>query len=167
LLLNLASRNLNFVGWGLDANSWMCSAARERISSLHLEKRIRVFVGDCRELKHSLPAAVASKVSVIVAASVMNEFFSEAVTKAVECLADIRATLPGRTMIIADYYGHWNHVAKPKEMALHNFIQVISGQGVPPANLSVWKQIYRAAGCRFVHAVQVQNSPYFMHILKL
>ncbi len=167
LLLNLASRNHDFAGWGLDSNTWMCSAARKRIASLGLGRRIGIFRGDCRDLKRALPASVVNNVSVIIAASVINEFFAEGITKAVEFLTDIRATLPGRTMIIADYYGYWNSAAKSKEMALHNFIQVISGQGVPPADLSGWKKIYQGAGCHFIHAVQLQSSPYFIHILKL
>jgi SAM-dependent methyltransferase len=169
LLLNLASRNADFAGWGLDSNAWMCAAARKRIASLRMGKRIGIFQGDCRDLRRSLPASVVTNVSVIIAASVMNEFFAEGITKAVECLAGISATFPGQTMLIADYYGDGKNTGRSssKKMALHNFIQIVSGQGVPPANLSGWKKIYQGAGCHFIHAVQLQDSPYFIHILKL
>lgn len=169
LLLNLAGRDREFVGWGLDMNKWMCAAARKRIASLGVTRRVRIFQGDCRDLKHSIPGSVIARVSAVTAGSLINEFFAAGVTKAVECLAGIRAMFPGRTMLIADYYGQLGVARRPRsrEVALHDFIQVISGQGVPPANLSTWKKIYRQAGCDFIHAVGVQDSPFFIHILKL
>ena len=77
--------------------------------------------------------------------------------------------LPGRALLVSDYYGclgqrdgRWF----PKT-ALHDFVQVISGQGVPPPNLESWQAIYADAGCGLVHALEDDNASGFIHIVRL
>jgi SAM-dependent methyltransferase len=169
LLLNLAIRRPDFVGWGLDVNPWMCAAARKRIASKHATRRIAIFEGDCRNLQRALPSSVIAKVRTITSASLINEFFSGGPDKAVAWLGDVKAIFPGRTMLIADYCGEQGARTKrgSPEIALHDFIQIISGQGVPPGNRTLWKNIYKRAHCDLVHSLEFRDSPFFIHILRL
>jgi len=169
LLLNLAIRRRDFVGWGLDVNPWMCAVARERIACKRATSRIAIFRGDCHRLKYSLPRSVIAKVSTITAANLVNEFFSRGPDQAVAWLEDVKAAFPGRTMLIADYCGELGNRSKRRspEVALHDFIQVVSGQGVPPGNRTGWQNIYNRAHCNLVHSIELRDSSFFIHILRL
>jgi hypothetical protein len=50
---------------------------------------------------------------------------------------------------------------------LHDYAQLISGQGVPPAGLDEWKAIYSEAGCRLAHVIEDRATPLFVHIVLL
>ncbi len=88
---------------------------------------------------------------------------------AVAWLAGLGKALPGRPMLIEDYYGR---LAGKKGEAhgptlLHDYVQLISGQGIPPAGLSEWRKIYAAAGCRLIHVTEDTSSTRFIHIVVL
>jgi hypothetical protein len=72
-------------------------------------------------------------------------------------------------LLIGDYYGQLGHRRPPRShtLAMHDFAQVISGQGIPPPDLASWKQIYRAARCSLVHVIQDHEASFFVHLLKL
>jgi hypothetical protein len=169
MLVNLAIRNPEFVGWGVDANPWMYAAARKRLRSARVASRVKVFKGDCRRVQCVLPARVCKSVRTICAASVANEFFAGGDTLAVEWLAGLKASFAERILLIADYYSGAEKAAgqSSRKMTLHNFIQTISGQGSPPANLKLWKGIYRSAGCQLLHVIELSDSPFFVHMLRL
>ena len=85
-------------------------------------------------------------------------------------LASLKSAFPGRTLLISDYYGgHPGGGQKPRkpDIALHDFAQLISGQGIPPPNLKAWRKIYHMADCAMVHAVEDRASSFFAHILRL
>lgn len=169
LLVNLALRNTAFCGWGLDQNPWMCTAARKRLSTAGLNRRVRIFAGDARRLENSIPAQVRERVTVVCAASLANEFFLQDGEQAVVWLSKLKELFPGRTLLVADYYGadrRGGHSAPP-EIALHNFVQAASGQGVPPGSLAGWRKIYKAARCKLVYVLGIDRTPYFIHLLRL
>jgi hypothetical protein len=147
----------------------MCAAARKSIARMRSASRIAIFEGDCRNLHHTLPRAVIAKVRTISAANLVNEFFYRGPRKAVAWLADLKALFPGRTMLIADYYGELGVSKKRRspETILHDFVQAISGQGVPPGNRKSWKDIYDGAHCNLVHDFEIRDSSFFLHILRL
>jgi hypothetical protein len=168
LLANLAMRDLKFVGWGLDANPWMCAEARKRIVSARAMRRVKVFEGDCRMVERSVPARIRKGVRAICSVSVANEFFGKGVESAVQWLAGLKAEFPGRVMLLGDYYGRpGKRDTRSREVQLHDFVQTISGQGVPPANLRAWKKIYQSARCQLCYAFHFKNSPFFVHLLHL
>lgn len=169
MLCSLAASITQFVGWGLDVNPLMCAEARKRVGSLGSLSSIKILKGDCFNPKNAIPPSIISHVLTITAASVANEFFGEGTQTAVKWLANLKRTFHGRTLLIADYYGRLGHGRKPwpREIVLHDFVQVISGQGVPPPNLSAWKKIYRASGCAFIHAIEDRKATCFIHVLKL
>jgi SAM-dependent methyltransferase len=168
LLHDLAVRVPKFVGWGLDINPVMCAAARKRVRSVRAAVPIKIIRGDCYDPKSTVPAAIARQVRTITAASVANEFFGAGTDAAVAWLANLKKAFPGRILLIGDYYGRLGHRKNPpRHIALHDFVQVISGQGVPPPTLAAWRKIYRAAGVALVHAIEDRGASCFVHLIKL
>lgn len=169
LLVNLATRASAFTGWGLDQNPWMCKAARKRISAAGLGRRVKILAGDARRLESSVPAHIRKRVNVVCAASLANELFREDGKQAVGWLREVKKLFPGRTLLVADYYGAARGAAPagPPEIALHNFVQAVSGQGIPPASLAGWRRIYKAACCTLVYVLEIECTPYFIHVLRL
>jgi hypothetical protein len=57
-------------------------------------------------------------------------------------------------LLVADYYGLVRSGERigPQEIALHNFVQAVSGQGVPPGSIAGWQQVYNAARCKLLVA---------------
>ena len=166
MLFDLFTRVPGFIGWGVDINPSMCAAARKHTAGA---RHISIFRGDCRDLERAIPAPLVAQVRTITASNLANEFFANGTTTAVAWLSDLKARFPGRTLLIADYYGSLGTRREPwsQHLALHDFVQVISGQGVPPTNLNGWKKIYRAARCILIHAFEDRNATLFVHILKL
>lgn len=169
LLLELARRDPSFRGWGLDASRHMCATARARIRAARLGRRVRVIHGDCRVLRRSLPRNVRADIRTVTAANVVNELFGRGHGEAVAWLRDLRSLLPGRPLLIADYYGRLGRGHGPLRghTALHDYVQLISGQGVPPAGVGEWRTIYRAAGCRLVHIIEDTATTRFIHLVRL
>ena len=169
MLIDLGNRDPQFLGWGLDSNRWMCSAARAAVRSAHLKERIRIFEGDCRQLAECLPRSIRGSVRTITASSVANEFFRSGTKAIVEWLLSVKEMFPGRVLVLADYYGQLGTTKRSsqRELCLQDFVQVASGQGVPPSSLAVWRGIYRAAKCTLIHVVEDRDATSFIHILRL
>jgi hypothetical protein len=72
-----------------------------------------------------------------------------------------------------DYYGKLTRLKrvglKYRHTQVHDLIQVLTAQGVPPRNLEGWTSIYRRAGCLFEHAYEgdSQGIEWFVHVVKL
>jgi SAM-dependent methyltransferase len=169
LLLELAGQDPGFVGWGMDLNPAMCREARARIRAARLGKRVHVLEGDCGNLNDELPAKVSAQVRAVTACQVANEMFTDGHTRAIAWLRDMRNALPGRPLLIADYYGQLGQKKRRlhRETLLHDYAQLISGQGVPPASAAEWRSIYARAGCLLVHIIEDKATTRFIHILRL
>jgi SAM-dependent methyltransferase len=169
LLLQLAQNDPQFVGWGLETNLAMYKAARAAIREAGVGKRITVLQGDSTDLRAALPADVRSSVQTVTACQVVNEMFGTSPLRAVTWLHSIRETLPGRPFLISDYYGRLGSQTpgQLRETLLHDYAQLISGQGVPPATLAEWRRIYADAGCRLVHVIEDRRTTRFIHIIVL
>lgn len=169
LLLELARQGSDFVGWGIDLNPAMCKVARERIRAARLGKRLHVLRGDCQNLSSVLPTRVSALVGAVTACNVANEMFTDGHSRAIAWLRDMRKVLPGRPLLIVDYYGRLGHQKgrHSRETLLHDYAQLISGQGVPPASAAEWRSIYKRAGCQLVHIIEDKATTRFIHILRL
>lgn len=169
LLLELAKSDPGFIGWGVDISPSMHEIAIRRIRALGLEKRLAIFLGDCANLADIVSPEVAKQVQTIVASSLLNEFFAVNSARAIAWLKALKEDYPGRNLLITDYYGCLGQRQPPwpRMTALHDFVQVISGQGVPPANLAKWQEIYAAAGCDLVHVVEDNEASCFVHFIRL
>ena len=84
-------------------------------------------------------------------------------------LQTLRTLYPERTFLVADYYGRLgcSDPPWPRTTLLHDFAQIISGQGIPPCDRLIWTDIYDAAGCTLIHTIEDKNATFFIHIVKL
>jgi SAM-dependent methyltransferase len=169
LLLQLAAEDSKFAGWGIELNSALCRAARSRIRAARLERRVHVFEGDSRHLRSVLPPEVRDNIRSVTACQVANEMFRAGTGRVVAWLRGIRKMLPGRPLLISDYYGRLGTDTKGqrRQTLLHDFAQLISGQGIPPTRLSDWRAIYADAGCRLAHVIEDKATTRFIHVLVL
>jgi SAM-dependent methyltransferase len=169
MLIGLALEDPQFTGWGVEVNPTTCQAARANIRHARVGGRVRVIRGDARRIASALPAEVLGRVRAVSASQLANEMFATGPSGAVSWLRRLRRVLPGRLCVIADYYGRLGSRIRPvhRETLLHDYAQLISGQGVPPANVKAWQAIYREAGCRLVHVLEDKRTTLFVHLLVL
>jgi hypothetical protein len=95
--------------------------------------------------------------------------FAGGSTAAIGWLRRLRKTLPRRPFLIADYYGRLER-RKGRlsgSTALHDHVQLISRQGLPPADGAEWRAIHSHAGCRPVHIIEDRTTIRFIPILRL
>ena len=169
LLAELTRRVRRFRGWGLDSNPAMCVLARKRLKMAPGASPVRIFRGDSRRPDAAIPASVARHVRTLTAASLANEFFRSGNREVERWLARLKAIFPGRTLLIGDYYGQlgYGRPLRSHILAMHDFAQAISGQGVPPPDRASWKTIYCNARCSLIHVVEDEDATFFVHLLKL
>jgi hypothetical protein len=167
--VHLAEEDARFVGWGLELSPAMRRAARLAIRAAGMGKRIKIIAGDYRDLEGVLPAEVRLSIRTVTASHVVNEMFGSGVSGVMSWLEALRRTLPDRPLLISDYYGRLgsNAVGHRRGTLLHDYVQLISGQGVPPASLVEWREIYARAGCRLAHVIEDRMTTQFIHIVVL
>jgi SAM-dependent methyltransferase len=164
LLAKLAGRDPAFHGHGVDANPGMIDVARARDLPAG---RVRFTVGDVTDPQTCVPDDVRAATEVVVASSLLNEFFGTS-GAAAGWLRLLGGAFPGRLLIVVDYYGVLGHSAQPPpHLALHDWIQLISAQGVPPPDLDGWQSVYREADCQLLHAIQDSKTRVFIHLVRL
>jgi SAM-dependent methyltransferase len=168
LLSALADETPTFRGWGVDSNPRMVRAARKRLREAGAAARVTILEGDCFELARSVPAAILDEVRTILASQVANELFRGGGAAFVGWLARLKAALPGRILIISDYYGRLHPECGEADgfTLLHDFCQLISGQGVPPAGQPEWARLYAEAGCDLRAVIDDDSATRFVHILR-
>jgi SAM-dependent methyltransferase len=169
LLVHLALHDAGFLGWGVESNPAMCRIARGRIRKARVGKRITLLQGDSTALRTVLSPEARASIQAVVARQVANEFFGRGTSRVVTWLRGLRRVLPGRPMLLADYYGRLGGSLRgiQRETILHDYAQVISGQGIPPSSLREWEAIYAKAGCRLIHVLEDRHTTRFIHIVVL
>jgi SAM-dependent methyltransferase len=170
LLVELAVQNTRFAGWGVEVNRAMCRVARKRIRAAGVGNRVRVLEGDCTDLASVLRKNLRASIGAVTACNVANEMFAEGHAQAIVWLRGIRKILPGRPLLIADYYGRLGSKRNrrpSRKTLLHDYVQLISGQGVPPASAAEWRSIYWRAKCGLVHIIEDKATTRFIHIVRL
>jgi hypothetical protein len=173
LLAELCGADPLFRAWGIDESAAMCKVARERIACAHLSKRIRIIHADARSLDTYLRPQVRQRIAALQSKGLFNELFRYSNKGAIKYLEKLKAWFPGRLLFIVDYYGkltrHQNVAPKYRHTLIHDLIQVITAQGIPPADLAGWIEVYDAAGCSVEHAFegQSQGIEWFVHLVRL
>jgi hypothetical protein len=151
----------------------MCRIARARIAEAGLTDRLSVIEGDVRRLGELLPDALRDEVEVLHGASLLNQFFHGGDGVAVAFLTELRCLFPGRVLLAVDYYGRLGRVPNPEPYPIptmiHDIAQALSGQGVPPAHVESWFELYQQAGAQLVHSFEGNQHGllWFVHIVKL
>jgi SAM-dependent methyltransferase len=170
LLVQLARRDHGCVGWGVDANPEMCAAARSLVAAKSLDDIVTIIEADAL-FPEQLRAAVDPRIRCVVATSVLNGLWSgdPARPNVSEWLSGVAEILPGRAVIIADYFGRLGQVPPPWPLrtALHDLVQGLSGQGVPPPDHDGWRDQYRRAGAQLLHMIEDEKRTFFVHLLRL
>jgi SAM-dependent methyltransferase len=168
LLVQLAKLDPEFRGIGVEASGSMCAMARRHVRKHSLRSRIEILHHDAR-LVEDLPDATA-----LHAASLMNEMFKDGPSEAIEFLRRLKRRFGGRNIWLVDYYGRLGNgrvksVRAVPHVLLHDLVQILSGQGMPPPDIKAWRSIYRAANCslREVHEFSEAGLDWFVHRLRL
>lgn len=167
LLVEVAASNPVFLGWGLERNPAMRRRARARLAEAGLGRRVRVLAGDAFSPEAAIPEALRPRVAAVSASQLANELFGAGDEAAVRWLAALRACLPGRTLLLADYYGRLGTGPAGRETLLHDYAQLLAGQGVPPPDREAWSAIYTRAGCRLAGVLEDRATTRFVHIVAL
>jgi len=158
-----------FQGVGVDANPDMIRRAQQRLRAGGVdEEHVRLYVGNICDLSSVVPDDVLKTVKAVVAASVLNEFCQPDAEPLVHLLSQIREALPGRVLVVADYYGALGYPVDRNPLhLLHDWIQLISSQGIPPPDLAAWEVIYRRASCTIVNSIENAERGTFIHLVRL
>src|SRR5262249_40863313 len=145
----------------------LCRIARARVRDAELASRIRIIHGDVRRLRASLPMRLRDRITGVTACQVANEMFRSGGSAAVAWLRAIRRVLPGRWVLVNDYYGRLGAGSRraDRHTLLHDYAQIISGQGTPPPTLRGWQATYRQAGYRLVHVIEDRATTQFIHVI--
>ncbi len=169
LLRALAVADPGVAGVGIDASPVMCRTGRRRARAAGVARRVRIVQGDARYPERVIDAHDRKRVETILARDFVNELCRDGGKAAVAWLRRIRRLFPGCVLVIADYYGCLGSAQPPghPHILLHDFVQVISGQGIPPGDLDGWCAFYEAADCRLAHVIEDDDSTRFVHFLKL
>jgi SAM-dependent methyltransferase len=173
MLTELCRGNSYFRGWGIDESAPMCKAARKRIVKAGLGKRVQIVHGDARTLGRHFNARVRGGIDALQSKGLFNELFRRGNTEAVAYLGKLKQWFPGKILFVVDYYGKLTRLKTVRReyqhTLIHDLIQFLSAQGVPPANRKGWSQIYRAAGCLLEHCCEGDNQgvEWFVHIVRL
>lgn len=168
LLVALAQSDLDFRGWGVEARRPMLARARATVREAGVAAQVRLLKGDARDPSSAVPVAVAASTQAVVASQFVNELFGAGPAAAVAWMRALRGLLPGRWLVVADYAGRLGspQMASPRTL-VHDHAQLLSGQGVPPANRRDWAALYAAAGVRLVHVIEDVSSTRFIHLVAL
>lgn len=173
VLTELGAASSTFIGWGVDESANMCRVARARIARLGMSDRIRIIHADARSLASHLPTKDRRGIECLQSKGLFNELFRNGDEGAVAYLKVLKRLFPGRLLFIVDYYGKLTRVRETRgehlHTLLHDLIQMITAQGVPPSDLSGWVKVYRAAGCSIEHAYEgsSQGIEWFVHLVRL
>jgi SAM-dependent methyltransferase len=175
LLAELATHNPEFTGYGIDRSVAMCRLARRRVREVGAVGRVSIVCSDVRLVGSCIVSKKRDQVDALHAGSLFNEFV-KAPTKqacAVQLLTKLRELFPSRILLVCDYYGQLNRKSVDaracRQTLLHDLIQALSGQGIPPPDLAGWKAIYSAAGCEVLRSYDGESSGmrWFYHIVRL
>jgi SAM-dependent methyltransferase len=173
LLRELGRIHPGFCGWGIDASPDMCRVARARVSEEALASRICILEGDARQTAKLLTPKIRRKIMAIFCKGLINEMFRSAGDEAILFLSLLRRSFPDKVLIVVDYYGKLTHVSPilsvHRHTMLHDLIQSVSAQGVPPPDREGWFRLYYSAGCTVEQAYEAESEGirWFVHVVKL
>jgi SAM-dependent methyltransferase len=167
-LVALALANPDLSALGIDANPAAADAALTFAASLGVADRVEIGCGDGLALLAG--RADLAGFQIVLAASVLNALWAQDLLVA-GFLRQLGGLLPGRIMVISDYYSHLgrpSHQATPRTL-IHDLAQLLSGQGVPPPDRVRWQKAYQAAGAELIEVMEAAGDGIdrFIHLIKL
>ena len=152
---------------GIDANPAVVASARELVRKRQLDDRVCILEGEALEVLADVQSA---GVQMILASSFLNAFWSTPDDASV-FLRRLSALLPGRLLIVSDYYSQLGpRCAQASTRTLiHDLVQVVSGQGLPPPDVDEWARVYAQAGAEMLYVFEAPGDGLnrFVHLIKL
>ena len=174
LLVEIAARRPDFTGIGMDANPSVVAAARDYVARRGFAERIRIVCGDALEAARDLSGEDRAAVDAIAAVSVANAYAAGYAGRTIDdFLRRLQALFPNRIVFLSDYYGRLGAVRDEPERfqrtLVHDVAQVVSAQGVPPADADAWGAIYERTACTLVavYEGETEGIRRFLHIVQL
>jgi SAM-dependent methyltransferase len=173
LLVELASRDPDFHGFGVDRSTDMCRLAAERVRQTGLGDAIRILHAEVEDVGAYADLANSRPLDALHCKSLLNEFFEKSSERAVRLLESLRLSFGGRLLFVADYYGRltWDEPVDDAyaHTLVHDVAQLLSGQGVPPPSLAGWHELYARAGTSLLHAYEgdADGIAWFIHVIRL
>jgi hypothetical protein len=138
----------------------MIELAEELIERAGLGSRVHVVQSDLADVAAGRFIVDQPTVEAICLRNVLNSMFRSGASAVVECLKGMKSVYPRAYVIVVDYYGRLN-TEQPKEEDVatlsQDIVQLLSGQGIPPAHPEDWDSIYDAAGLKCVDR-HISNS---------
>ena len=148
VLRALASQDPEVCGLAVDCDTSMTDLARELVQAQQLTERIAVAEASLSELAEHRPKG-HPPFDVLVLRSVLNETFARKGEPA-RILARLAATHSGARLVVCEYLSQLGTPAGREcgavQTLTHDLVQMLSGQGLPPAALEGWDDIYNTAG---------------------
>ena len=173
LLTGLCQQDTSFRGWGIDENPTICRLARQKVLKAGLNNRIRIVCGDAQDIGTHFDGRIRNSVECLHSKDLLNELFGHGDLHAVRYLKRLKRYFSGKLLFVVDYYGKLTrapYVArKYRHTLIHDLIQALSSQGIPPPDLKGWMRVYESAGCHLQHAYEGddQGIEWFVHVLRL
>ena len=172
LLVQFCKVNKLNRGIGIDQNPWLCKIAGQLVKKTRIMKRARIINGNVTKFDKLLSATELNTIGAVFGASIFNEFFRKP-AELIGLLKKLNRHFAGKFLVISDYYGCLDTAKADKKAFQHNYIhdlmQILTGQGLPPKNSSQWNTYYRQAGCNLAYVYEGTENGIncFIHIVKL
>ncbi len=154
---------------GIDSNPAVVAQARRLVQSRGFADRIRIVHGDALD---ALTGISLDGVQVVLASSFLNAFWREPGDASAR-LRRLSGLLPGRLLVVSDYYSHLGAGAgvdrgSPRTL-IHDLVQAVSGQGVPPSSVDAWAGAYSGADAELLHVFEATGDGIdrFVHLVRL
>jgi SAM-dependent methyltransferase len=158
-------------GFGVDINAGMIAEALRRAKDYQDVDRLKFAVSDSFEFKRVFGQSAVDTIDAVCAASWLNEYFQRGDEGAIRSLKKIKSLLPGRRLYLLDYYSSLGVPESETRTAtgLHDIVQVLTGQGLPPACLEEWCKLYSASEMEVVEVFHGESLGirWFIHVLQM
>lgn len=172
LLAALARRRPDVRGIGVDANAEMVRLARRSIAAQRLDRRIRIVHSGIGRLARVVARRERMTIDAVCAVSVANEFFAS--DNGIDrFIGRLRKLFPARLLFLSDYY---SRLGRPRAAAdgfartiVHDVAQLLSGQGLPPADLRQWQAVYARNRVTLLQSCACVDDGvrWFIHVVRL
>jgi len=170
VLRELAKRSAVCSGWAVDSSENMVKLARHMVRCQGLENQISVHQCSIDDVLSGLHKSILSA-KVVVLRGVLNSFCSPTPHAMIPVLQELASRFPNSYIVVSDYYSCLETSSDPDFLPsmTQDIVQLLSGQGIPPSDESLWDSLYREAGlllCKRVINSTVPGIRQFVDILK-
>jgi hypothetical protein len=132
-----------------------------------------VIEANVRRLHMGLRKSELERITGLHANSLLNEFFRRGPREAARFVTYLKRWFPGKPAVFVDYYGRLGTTKRdPAGYAhtlLHDLVQALTGQGVPPPDWKGWRKVYEHAGAKVLHRLEGERDgvAWFAHVVRL